>query len=269
MHAARIRPGPVEKADALRVFRRRNVEQFEAGRLQSGLRGLIGDGKDVAHRFERIGAHLRMRQVGARDDLQLARVADIDRSEILRRAFMREPQDAAAVLRELHRHAFAHAAEPLERIMPEQFEIPGQRTVICPSALGHSSLPSAGSCEIVAAPARQSPCRTKLPFLRHPGLGRDDDSLRLLRSWARRLFRALLARRTRGLGRGERQRRGREAGGRGRAARGCRPSDHIEIVAGHGSDLLWEAAPSQADIRQNEDRKYESRLRMGRLRLKR
>src|SRR5437868_5351486 len=121
MHAARIRPGPVEKADALRVFRRRNVEQFE---------------------------------------------------------------------------------------------IPGQRTVICPSALGHSSLPSAGSREIVAAPARQSPCRTKLPFLRHPGLGQDDDLLRLLRSWGRRLFRALLVRRTRGLGRGERQRRGREAGGR-------------------------------------------------------
>src|SRR5205814_8989484 len=159
----------------------------------------IGDGKDVAHRFERIRAHLRMRQVGARDGLQLARVADIDRSEILRRAIMREPQDAAAVLRELHRHAFAYAAEPLERIMPEQFEIPGQRTVICPSALGHSSLPSAGSCEIVAAPARQSPCRTKLPFLPYPGAGRDDDLLRLLRSWGRRLFRALLARRTRGL----------------------------------------------------------------------
>src|SRR5437868_293939 len=118
--------------------------------------------------------------------------------------------------------------------MPEQFEIPGQRTAICPSALGHSSLPSAGSYEIVAAPARQSPCRTKLPFLPHPGAGRDDDLLRLLRSWGRRLFRALLARRTRWLGRGERQRRGREAGGRGRAARGCRPSDHIEIVAGMG-----------------------------------
>src|SRR5205085_12574009 len=96
-----------------------------------------------------------------------------------------------------------------------------------------------------------------------PGAGRDDGLLRLLRSWGRRLFRALLARRARGLGGGERLRRGREAGGRGRAARGCRPSDHIDVVAGHGSDLLWEAAPSQADIRQNEDRKYEAALGWG------
>jgi DNA-directed RNA polymerase subunit N (RpoN/RPB10) len=36
---------------------------------------------------------------------------------------MREPEDAAPVRRDLHRHAFAHAAEPVEFVMAEQFEI--------------------------------------------------------------------------------------------------------------------------------------------------
>src|ERR1051325_3903976 len=81
-----------------------------------------------------------MRQVGASDDLQLARGADLDRGESLSSASRGEPQNAAPVLGELHRHAFAHAAEPLERIVPEQFEIPDQRTVRL-AAFGHSLSP--------------------------------------------------------------------------------------------------------------------------------
>ena len=78
---------------------------------------LVGDRHDVADRLQRIGAHLRLRQVGARDDLRVLRVGDIDRGEVLRRALMRQPQDAPAVLGELHRHAFAHAAEAVERVV--------------------------------------------------------------------------------------------------------------------------------------------------------
>src|ERR1041385_3954364 len=81
-----------------------------------------------------------MRQVGASNDLQLPRGAGIDRGEVLLPAFMGEPQNAAPVLRKLHRHAFAHAAKPLERIVPEQFEIPGQRAVRL-AAFGHSVSP--------------------------------------------------------------------------------------------------------------------------------
>ena len=42
------------------------------------------------------------------------------RGEILRRAFVREPDDASAVLCDLHRHAFAHAAEAAEIVLREQ-----------------------------------------------------------------------------------------------------------------------------------------------------
>src|SRR5207244_2259631 len=44
--------------------------------------------------------------------------------EILRRALMREPDDASPVLGDLDRHAFAHAAESAKLMMAEQLEIP-------------------------------------------------------------------------------------------------------------------------------------------------
>ena len=114
---------------------------------------LVGDGHDVADRLQRIGAHLRLRQVGAGDDFRRARVADIDRREILRRAFMREPQDAPPVLGELHRHAFAHPAEAVERVVPEQLEIPHQR-VARRRALGHVGLiGKIGGAELVGWPS--------------------------------------------------------------------------------------------------------------------
>ena len=125
--AARVRAGAVEKRDPLRVFRGRDVEQFDARLRVAGLLRLIGDRQDVADRLQRIGAHAVVRQVGARDDLQRLRVGDIDRGVVLRRALMRHPQDAPPVLGQLHRHALAHAAEPVERMVGKLPEIPDQR----------------------------------------------------------------------------------------------------------------------------------------------
>src|SRR6266446_3911815 len=67
------------------------------------------------------------RQVGARDDLRSARVADIDGGEVLRRALMGEPQDAAAVLGYLDRHALADATKPVELVMRKLPKIPNRR----------------------------------------------------------------------------------------------------------------------------------------------
>src|SRR5262249_39072171 len=53
-----------------------------------------------------------------------------DGGKILRRAFVREPEDAAAVGRDLDRHAFAHAAETVEQVMAEELEIPGDRPAV-------------------------------------------------------------------------------------------------------------------------------------------
>src|SRR3954469_16330649 len=49
---------------------------------------------------------------------------------------MREPEDAAAVLGQLHRHALAHAAEAVEGVMREDVEIPDQRV----AAIGGGAL---------------------------------------------------------------------------------------------------------------------------------
>ena len=68
---------------------------------------------------------MRLRQVGLHHHLGLARIGDVDGGEILRRALVREPEDAAAVGRDLDRHAFAHAAEAVEHVMGEQLEVPG------------------------------------------------------------------------------------------------------------------------------------------------
>ncbi len=127
VHAARSWAGAVEKGDRAWVFRHRDVEQLEPGGLQPRLRRLIGDRHDVADRLQRIRAHVRLRQVPAGDQLGRARVADIDAGEIFRRAFVGEPQDAAAVLGDLDRHALADPAKPVELVMGELPKIPDCR----------------------------------------------------------------------------------------------------------------------------------------------
>src|SRR5262245_46205566 len=73
---------------------------------------------------------MRLRQVGLHHHARLARIGHVDGGEVLRRALVREPQDAAAVGRDLDRHAFAHAAEAVEQVMAEQLEIPGDRAAV-------------------------------------------------------------------------------------------------------------------------------------------
>ena len=95
---------------------------------------LVGDGQDVADRLQRVRAHMRLRQVAAGDDLWRARIADVDRGEVLRRAFMRQPQDAAPVLGDLDRHALADAAEAVELMVRQLAKIPDR-------GIGHVSTP--------------------------------------------------------------------------------------------------------------------------------
>ena len=70
-----------------------------------------------------------LRQVGLHHHLRLARIGDVDAGEVLGRALVREPEDAAAVRRDLDRHAFAHAAETLQFMLGEKLEVPGHRLV--------------------------------------------------------------------------------------------------------------------------------------------
>ncbi len=65
------------------------------------------------------------RQVGLHDDLGLRGIGDVDGGEVLGRALVREPQDAAAVLGDLDRHALAHAAEAVELVVGEELEVRG------------------------------------------------------------------------------------------------------------------------------------------------
>ncbi len=125
MHAARGLARAVEERDRARLLRHRDVEQLHAGRLLTLFLGLVSDGHDVPAGLQRVGAHVRLRQVGLHHDLGLARIGDVDGSKILRRALVRQPEDAAAVRRDLNRHALAHAAEPVEQVVAEQLEIPG------------------------------------------------------------------------------------------------------------------------------------------------
>ena len=129
VHAARMRARAVVERDRVRLLRVGDVEQLHAGRLQALLLGLVGDRHDVAAGLQRVGAHVALRQVGLAHHLGLARIGDVDGGEILRRALVREPDDAAAVGRDLHRHAFAHAAEAVEQVVGEQLEIPGDDAV--------------------------------------------------------------------------------------------------------------------------------------------
>ena len=129
VHAARIRPRAIEERDRFRIFRLGDVEQLEAGRLEPNLLRLVGHRHDVVGDLERIRTHVGLRQVGLHHHFRMARIGDVDRGEILRRALVREPQDAAAVRRDLDRHALAHAAEPLQLVLCQELEVPGDRLI--------------------------------------------------------------------------------------------------------------------------------------------
>ena len=64
-----------------------------------------------------------MRQFGLGYDLGLARIADIDRGEILGSGLVRKPQYAPAIRCKLHVDALPDAAETIELVLRQQFEI--------------------------------------------------------------------------------------------------------------------------------------------------
>ena len=125
MYAARARPRTVEERDRLRMLRRRDVEQLESGGLQPLFLRLIGDRHEVAAGLQRVRSHMGLRQIGLHHDLRFARIGYVDCGKILRRALVREPEDAPAIGRDLDRHALAHAAKAVERMLSDQIEIPG------------------------------------------------------------------------------------------------------------------------------------------------
>jgi hypothetical protein len=124
MHAARMRPGAIKERNRFRIFRLGNIEQLEARGLQILFRGLIGDRHHIPASLQRVRPHVGVRQIGLADHFRLARIGHIDGSEILRRAFVRQPDDAPPVGRDLHRHSLAHAAEASEHIVRQKLEIP-------------------------------------------------------------------------------------------------------------------------------------------------
>jgi hypothetical protein len=135
VHAARFLARAVNERDRLRLLGRRYVEQLEARRLLPRLLHLIGNRHDVADYLERIGAHVGLRQLGLHHHLRIARVGYVDSGEILRRAFVRKPDDAAAILGDLDRHALAHPAKAFQLVMRDELEIPFDLVArhFCPS----------------------------------------------------------------------------------------------------------------------------------------
>ena len=170
----------VEERDRFRLLRHRDVEQLEPGRLQALFLGLVGHRHQVAAGLERVGAHVRLRQIGLHHHLGLARIGDVDGGEVLRRALVREPEDAPAVGRDLDRHAFAHAAEAVERVLADELEIPGDGLV---RALG-GGLVGNGHAAPWNAPWAEMPGSAGLtafrPPVKRPGSG--------LRDWRRPSF---------------------------------------------------------------------------------
>jgi hypothetical protein len=129
VHAARMRPGGIEMGNELWLLRHADVEQVEPRGRQSCALCLIGDGHHIADDVERIRAHLGVRQLGLGHDPRRSRVRHVDAGEILGRGFVREPQHAAAVARELHRHALTDAAKALQLVMGKKAHVQGERLI--------------------------------------------------------------------------------------------------------------------------------------------
>ena len=127
VHTARTRAGAVEEADGARRLRVGDVEQLDPGGLQSVRAGLVRHRHHIAADLQRVGAHVAVRQLGLADHLRLRRIGDIDAGEILRRRFMREPQNAPAGAGELHAHPLADVAETRQLVVRYQPHIMGFR----------------------------------------------------------------------------------------------------------------------------------------------
>ena len=92
---------------------------------------LIGHRHDIAAHFERVGAHFHMRQFGLHNHFGMARIGHVDAGKVFRRAFMRQPHDAAAVTGFLDRHAFADPAPAVQQVVCDQFHAIGFKCGHC------------------------------------------------------------------------------------------------------------------------------------------
>jgi hypothetical protein len=75
-------------------------------------------------------------QLGLGHDPRRSRIRHVDAGEILGRGFVREPQDAAAVASELHRHPFTNAAETFQLVMRKKAHIQRERLIGARSGSG-------------------------------------------------------------------------------------------------------------------------------------
>jgi hypothetical protein len=61
-----------------------------------------------------------MRERGLADDSRRAGIADIDGGEILRRPFMRDPENSASIFRDLKAHSLPDATETAQRVVGQE-----------------------------------------------------------------------------------------------------------------------------------------------------
>ena len=90
---------------------------------------LVGDAHHVAEDFDRVRPHLACGSSVWMTIFGFFGIGHVDRREVLRRAFVAQPHDAAAVLRLLHAHAFADAAEPAQFVLRDELHVQAQGLV--------------------------------------------------------------------------------------------------------------------------------------------
>jgi hypothetical protein len=141
MRAQRMRPGGVEMRNQLRFFGCTDVENIKARgfaprrllevvgiiRVAGAAAHLVTHHHHVADHFQRIGAHLRVRQFRLHHHFEIARIGDIHTGEIFRCGLVCQPQDAPPVAGQLHIAAFADAAEAVEFVLRQQLHVQCQR----------------------------------------------------------------------------------------------------------------------------------------------
>ena len=125
VHAPGMRTGSIVVGNLARCFRLADIPDIKTGRRARNRRAtdLVRHDQIVAADFERVGAHLVVRQIGLHDYFGVGRIGDIDTGKVLWRAFVPEPHDAAAIRRFRHPHALADAAEATEVIVADQFHV--------------------------------------------------------------------------------------------------------------------------------------------------
>jgi hypothetical protein len=158
--AVGMRARGVVVRDLAGLFGLADVPDREARRLVRRLDAadLVRNDHQVADDLDRIRAHLAVREVGLNDDFRLLRVGHVDAGEVLRRAFMAEPHDAAAVLGLVHPHAFADAAKAVELVLRNELHVE-RKLVLRLRAAVHSAFSHLCSLGPFVGAAGEAPAR--------------------------------------------------------------------------------------------------------------